>query len=99
MPHRVVFLSSHLWDDERVDTCECVIGFEAHNSTDKGVMMVFYLTEVKKTTFGAREEVLAAPLSRIDHHRMSRPAASSRDDEELSVCLKPLIRMAVAAEK
>jgi hypothetical protein len=62
-------------------------------------MIALYLTKVEKATFGARKEVLVTLLSGIDHNFMSRTTPSPGDDEKLAVCLKPLIRMAVAAEK
>jgi len=61
--------------------------------------MVFYLAEVEKATFGAREEVLVTSLPRIDHHLMSRSASSPRDDEEFVLHLKPFVRMTMSTEK
>jgi hypothetical protein len=62
-------------------------------------MIALYLTKVEKATFGARKEVRGALLFGVDHHFVPWATTSSRDDEGLAVCLKPLIRMAVAAEK
>jgi hypothetical protein len=62
-------------------------------------MIALYLTKMEKATFGAGKEVWVASLSGVDRQLMSWATSSPRDDEELPVCLKPLIRMTVAAEK
>jgi hypothetical protein len=99
LPYRIVLLSPDFWEDQWVKGHKCPIGFETHDSEGKGIIIIFYLTEVEKATFRAREEVLGPLLPRIDRHAMSRSTSPPGDDEEFAVPLKPFVRMAVATQE
>jgi hypothetical protein len=94
-----MFLSSGFREDEGVDSGERLVGLEAHDSEGKGVLIFLDFTKMEEATLGANEEVLEPLLSRVGRHAMSRPSASTGDDEELAVALKPFVSMAVAAEE